>query len=46
MEEVPSHLTEVIFNFIFALDIGSDMNPEEADEFLDSLEVGLKQGFK
>jgi len=22
------------------------MNPEEADEFLDSLEVGLKQGFK
>ena len=38
--------TITLFNFIFALNIGSNMNPEEADEFLDSLEVGLKQGFK
>ena len=39
-------MAEGSLNFIFALDLRNDMNPDEADEFLDSLEVGLKQGFK
>merc|ERR1712218_512944 len=42
----PDHSTEGNLNFIFALDLINDMNPKEADEFLDSLEVGLKRGFK